>query len=178
MFAVGRRKLGWKQFRGSILETTKTTGMIFFIMLGAMILGYFFAVTRLPNQLSSLIAQVGLNKYVIWAFVVVLFLILGCLMDSLAMVLLTTPILYPSLCGPGGLGFDPIWFGIMVVIVVEMGMITPPVGMNVFVIKGMAPDVPTYQIFKGIVPFLIMDIVEVVILTAFPIIVLWLPQVL
>lgn len=98
-------------------------------------------------------------------------------MDSLAMVLLTVPILFPLMCGTGGLGFDPIWFGIMIVIVVEMGMITPPVGMNVFVIKGMAQDVPTYTIFRGILPFLYMDIVEVAILTAFPVIILWLPRV-
>ncbi len=98
-------------------------------------------------------------------------------MDSLAMILLTVPILFPLVCGRGGLGFDPIWFGIMIVIVVEMGMITPPVGMNVFVIKGMANDVPTYTIFKGILPFLFVDLFQVVILTAFPIIVLWLPQV-
>jgi C4-dicarboxylate transporter DctM subunit len=103
-------------------------------------------------------------------------LILGCLMDSLAMVLLTVPIFYPVMCGPTGLGFDPIWFGIMIVIVVEMGMITPPVGMNVFVIKGMAQDVPTYTIFKGILPFLYVDLFEIVLLTIFPIIVLWLPQ--
>jgi C4-dicarboxylate transporter DctM subunit len=97
-------------------------------------------------------------------------------MDSLAMVLLTVPILYPLMCGRTGVGFDPIWFGIMLVIVVEIGMITPPVGMNVFVIKGMAPDVPTYTIFKGIVPFLWADIFQVVLLTAFPSIVLWLPH--
>ncbi len=79
------------------------------------------------------------------------------------------------MCGPGGLGFDPIWFGIMIVIVVEMGGITPPVGMNVFVIKGMAPEVPTFTIFRGIVPFLAMDLFEIAVLTAFPIIVTWLP---
>jgi C4-dicarboxylate transporter DctM subunit len=179
-FALGRRKLGWQQFKRSLLETVRTTGMIFFIMVGAMVLGYFFAVTRLPNELATLVTNFHVSRYVIWVFVIILYLILGCLMDSLAMVLLTVPILYPLMCfaPPAGLGFDPIWFGIMIVIVVEMGMITPPVGMNVFVIKGMAPDVPTYVIFKGIVPFLVMDLVEVAILTVFPIIVMWLPQVL
>jgi tripartite ATP-independent transporter DctM subunit len=178
LFALGRRKLGWKQFFSSLLSTVKTTGMIFFIMLGAMILGYFFAVTRLPNEFAATITGFNLSPYVIWVFVIVLYLILGCLMDSLAMVLLTVPILFPLMCGPGGLGFDPIWFGIMIVIIVEMGMITPPVGMNVFVIKGMANDVPTFTIFKGILPFLITDLFQIIILTAFPIIILWLPQVL
>ena len=178
LFALGRRRLHWKQFVSSLLSTVRTTGMIFFIMLGAMILGYFFAVTRLPNEFASIITAFKVSPYLIWVFVIILYLILGCLMDSLAMVLLTVPILFPLMCGPGGLGFDPIWFGIMIVIVVEMGMITPPVGMNVFVIKGMAADVPTYTIFKGIMPFLITDLFEIAILTAFPVVVLWLPRVL
>jgi C4-dicarboxylate transporter DctM subunit len=160
VFAVSRKKLGWKQFKESVFSTVKTSSMIFFILLGATILGYFFAVTRLPNE------------------IVLVYLFLGCVMDSTAMILLTVPILFPLMCGVGGLGFDPIWFGIMIVIVVEMGLITPPVGMNVFVIKGMAKDVPTYTIFRGIIPFLIMDVVEIAILTAFPVIVLWLPNVL
>jgi C4-dicarboxylate transporter DctM subunit len=178
LFALGRRKLSWKQFVNSLLGTVQTTGMIFFVYLGAMILGYFFAVTRLPNEVAAIISSLHVSRYIIWAGIVILYLILGCLMDSLAMILLTVPILYPLMCGPHGLGFDPVWFGIMIVIVVEMGMITPPVGMNVFVIKGMAQDVPTYTIFRGIVPFLIMDIVEVAILTALPIVVLWLPNAL
>ena len=178
LFALGRRKLTWKQFVNSLIETVRTTGMIFFIYLGAMILGYFFAVTRLPNEFASVISGLHVSKYIIWTGIVILYLILGCLMDSLAMILLTVPILFPLMCGVNGLGFDPVWFGIMIVIVVEMGMITPPVGMNVFVIKGMAQDVPTYTIFKGIVPFLFTDIFEVALLTVFPAIVLWLPQVL
>jgi C4-dicarboxylate transporter, DctM subunit len=178
LFALARRRLSWKKFWSSLLETTKTTGMIFFIMLGAMMLGYFFAVTRLPSEIATVISGLSVNKYIIWAGVILLYLFLGCLMDSMAMVLLTVPILFPSMCGPAGLGFDPVWFGIMIVIVVEMGMITPPVGMNVFVIKGMAPDVPTYSIFKGILPFLYADIFEVVLLTAIPGIVLFLPTIL
>jgi len=177
LFALFRRKLGWKQFTGSLIETVKTTGMIFFIMVGAMLLGYFFAVTRLPSEIATLISGLAINKYIIWVGVVVLYLFLGCIMDSMAMVLLTVPILFPLMCGPGGLGFNEIWFGVMVVIIVEMGMITPPVGMNVFVIKGMAHDVPTYTIFKGIMPFLLADVFQVVLLTALPVIVLWLPSV-
>jgi C4-dicarboxylate transporter DctM subunit len=176
IFALARRRLGWKQFKSSLIETITTTGMIFLILVGAMILGYFLAVTRLPNEIANTVTGLHLNPYLIWGMVVIIYLILGCLMDSLAMVLLTVPIFYPVMCGPTGLGFDPIWFGIMIVIVVEMGMITPPVGMNVFVIKGMAQDVPTYTIFKGILPFLYVDLFEIVLLTIFPIIVLWLPQ--
>lgn len=176
LFALARRKLGWKQITSSLIETVKTSGMIFFILVGALILGYFFAVTRLPHEVASMVAGLALNKYLIFAGIIVLYLFLGCILDSLAMILLTVPILFPLMCEAGGLGFDPVWFGIMIVIVVEMGLITPPVGMNVFVIKGMASDVPTYTIFRGIVPFLYMDLVEIVILTVFPIIVMWLPQ--
>lgn len=178
IFATARRKLGWNQLKSSVLETVRTTGMIFLVLLGAMILGYFFAITRLPNEIAKLVVGLNLSSYVVWGIIVVIYLILGCLLDSLAMVLLTVPIFFPLMCGPGGLGFDPIWFGIMIVIIVEMGMITPPVGMNVFVIKGMAQDVPTYVIFKGIVPFLYVELFMIIALTAFPMVILWLPQVL
>jgi C4-dicarboxylate transporter, DctM subunit len=178
LFALLRGKLGWKGFKDSLVETIKTSGMIFFIMLGALILGYFFAVTRLPNELATAVAGLHVSRYIIWGVLVVIYLFLGCIMDSMAMVLLTVPILFPVMCGPGGLGFDPIWFGVMVVIVVEMGLITPPVGINVFVIKGMAPEVPTYTIFKGIVPFLLMDVLEIIILTALPGIITFLPNML
>ena len=178
IFALARRKMGWKQITGSLVETLKTSGMIFFILLGAMILGYFFAVTRLPNEISNAVAALHVSRYLVWFLIVLIYLFLGCIMDSMAMILLTVPILFPLMCGAGGLGFDPIWFGIMIVIVVEMGLITPPVGINVFVIKGMAAHVPTSIIFKGIVPFLLMDIAEIAILTALPGIVTWLPRVL
>ena len=107
--------------------------------------------------------------------VVILYIFLGCIMETLAMMLLTIPILLPLVLQ---LGFDTVWFGIMIVIVVKMGMISPPVGMNVFVIKGIAPDVPALSIFKGILPFLLVDIVLIALFTAFPEIILWLPQVL
>jgi len=178
LFALARRKMSWQAFKNSLTETIKTTGMVFFIFLGAMILGYFFAMTRLPNELSNTVASLHISRYLVWAVIVLVYLFLGCVMDSMAMVLLTVPILYPLMCGAGGLGFNPIWFGIMIVIVVEMGLITPPVGINVFVIKGMAPDVPTYTIFKGIVPFLMMDILEIIILTVLPGIVTFLPNIL
>jgi C4-dicarboxylate transporter, DctM subunit len=171
-----RRKMGWKQIKASILETIKISGMIFFIMLGAIILSYFLAVTRLPAELSALITGLSINRYFIWFFVLLLYIFLGCIMDEIGMILLTVPILYPLMCGPGGLGFDPIWFGIMIVMVCEMGMIVPPVGMNVFVIKGMVPEVATFRIYKGVLAFLYMDLLEIILLTALPVIVLWLPS--
>jgi tripartite ATP-independent transporter DctM subunit len=175
LFALFRGHMKWPQFKGSLLAATKTTGMIFFIILGALMLSSFLAVTRLPTHLAEMMAGLSISPYIIWLFIFVLYIFLGCIMDEIGMILLTVPILFPIMTS---LGFDPIWFGIMVVIVCEMGMIVPPVGMNVFVIKGMAPDVPTFTIYKGILPFLYIDIFEVALLTAFPIIILWLPQVL
>ncbi|MBN1189803.1 MAG: TRAP transporter large permease [Dehalococcoidales bacterium] len=175
-FALIRRRMSWKGFRTSIVSSIKTTGMIFFIMLGAVILSYFLAVTRLPSELSEAVSGLSVSPYIIWFFMVLLYIFLGCIMDEIGMILLTVPIVFPLMCGPGGLGFDPVWFGIMIVMVCEVGMIVPPVGMNVFVIKGMVPDVPTFTIYRGVLPFLYMDLLEVAILTAFPAIVLWLPQ--
>jgi tripartite ATP-independent transporter DctM subunit len=178
IFALFRGRMGWKGFRSALAESVRTTGMIFFIMVGAMILGYFFAVTRLPHEFATVVSGLNVSPYMVWVIVIILYLVLGCLMDSMAMVLLTVPIIYPLMCGQVGMGFDPIWFGIMAVVVVEMGMITPPVGMNVFIIKGMAPDVPTTTIFKGIIPFLIVDVILVAIFTIFPEIVTFLPDIM
>lgn len=174
-FAVARRRLGWKQFKASVLEATKTSAMIFFIIVGAMILNAFLAVTRLPFELSAFVGSLPISRYIIWFLIVIMYVILGALMDEIGMLLLTVPILFPIITA---LGFDPIWFGIMIVIICEMGMICPPVGINVFVIKGMAQDVPTYTIYRGILPFLYVDLFQMLILTAFPAIVLWLPTVL
>ncbi|HSW56869.1 MAG TPA: TRAP transporter large permease [Dehalococcoidales bacterium] len=178
IFALARRTMGWKGFRAALLETARTSGMIFFIMCGAMILGYFFAITRLPHEFATMVSGFELNPYVIWILIIILYLVLGCLMDTMAMVLLTVPIIFPLMCGPAGLGFDPIWFGIMVVIVAETGMITPPVGMNLFVIKGMAPEVPTIQIYKGILPYVVMNIFILFLYTLVPGIILFLPALL
>ncbi len=173
LFALGRRRLTLRKFGSALLETSKTSAMIFFIVIGAIMLGNFLAVTRLPFNLATFIGALPVNNYVILLFVIILYLFLGCIMDTLAMILLTVPILYPVMLQ---LGFDPIWFGIMVVVMAEIGMITPPVGMNVFVIKGMASEVPTYTIFRGIVPFLFADLVLVSLLVVWPQIALILPH--
>jgi len=172
IFALGRRRLNWQNFRASLVETVKTTAMIFVIMLGAMILGYFLAVTRLPFELATFIGGLQVNPYIVMVLILFLYLLLGCVMDALAMILLTVPIFFPLAMA---LGFDPIWFGIIIVRVVEMAAITPPVGLNVFVIKGVAKDVPLYTIFRGIIPFLMADVCHVALLIAVPQVVLFLP---
>ncbi|MBW1802998.1 MAG: TRAP transporter large permease [Deltaproteobacteria bacterium] len=172
VFALVKRKLTGRTFADSILETGKTTAMIFIIMVGAMILGYFFAVTRLPFELANMIAGLAVNRYIVLGIILIVYVFLGCIMDPLAMVLLTVPIFFPLVLA---LKFDPIWFGIIIVRVVEMGAITPPVGINVFIIKGVAKDVSMYTIFRGIFPFLVADILHVILLIAVPQIALFLP---
>jgi TRAP-type C4-dicarboxylate transport system permease large subunit len=114
----------------------------------------------------------GLGRYEVLALILVMYLILGCLMDAMALIILTVPIIFPVIVQ---LGFDPIWFGIIIVMTVELGLIHPPVGMNVFVIKSVVPDVSFTTIFRGVIPFILTDLLRLVILIAFPIIALWLP---
>jgi C4-dicarboxylate transporter DctM subunit len=149
--------------------------MIFVIIIGAMIFGYFLSVTKLPMELASWIVSLGLSRYLVLIIIIFTYLLLGCVMDTLAMVLLTIPIFLPVVTT---LGFDTIWFGIMVIMVAEMGLITPPVGMNVYVIAGIAKDIPIEVIFKGIFPFLVSVVVCTALLIAFPQIALFLPDLL
>lgn len=172
VFGLARRRLGWKAIKRSLSETGKTTAMIFVIIVGAMFLNYFLAVSRLPFELASIIGGLEVNRYVILALILVLYIILGAVMDEIGMLLLTVPIFYPVILT---LGFDPIWFGIIVIRMCEMGMIAPPVGINVFIISGVAKDVPMFTIYRGIIPFFIADIFEVALLVAIPQIVLFLP---
>ena len=140
--------------------------------MGAMIFGYFLSVSQLPFDLASLVGEMSVNRYIILIAILFITLVLGCIMDSMAIVLLTIPVFYPLITD---LGFNPIWFGILVVRVTEMGLITPPVGMNVFIIKGIS-DVPISTIFKGIIPFLTADMIQVAVLIMFPQIVLFIPN--
>ena len=172
LFAILRRKMTWANFKYSLANTTQTTGMLFLIVLGAMLLGYFFSVTRLPFELASRVADLPVNRYVILILILVVVLVLGCLMDSLAIVLLTIPVFYPLILK---LGFDPIWFGIIVVRVTEMGLITPPVGLNVFIIQGIT-NTPMETVFRGVMPFLVADFFEIALLIALPQITLFLPN--
>jgi TRAP-type C4-dicarboxylate transport system permease large subunit len=137
-----------------------------------MILGYFLAATRLPFELAEIIGGLPVSRYVILILIMIIFILLGCVMDSLAIIILTIPIFYPLI---EKLGIDPIWFGILVVRSAEIGLITPPVGMNVFIIKGIAQDVPMFTIFRGIFPFIIADLCHVSLLLAVPQLATFLP---
>ncbi len=175
IFIIMRRKLTVKNVSESLKDSVKTTAMSFIVLMGAMFLGYFLTVTQLPTLLSETVSNLPLNRYVILLMILVVYLLLGCVMDSLSIVLITVPIFFPVV---QAMGFDPIWFGIIMVRVVEIGMITPPVGINVFIIKGVAQDVPMHEIFKGIMPFLAMDVIHLALLISIPQIALLLPNLL
>ncbi|MBM4276803.1 MAG: TRAP transporter large permease [Deltaproteobacteria bacterium] len=172
VLALARRKLTWRGLLDSLSETTRISAMVFLIITGATLFGRFMAVTRVPFELSEWVGGLGMSPHVIMGFIIFGYLIGGCFMDSLALITLTVPILYPVILK---LGFDPIWFGVIIVLVGEMGVITPPVGINVYVIKGVAVDVPLETIFKGIFPFLGAIIVCTILLILFPSIALFLP---
>src|SRR5881227_1634667 len=157
----------------SLLDTVKTTAQIFTILIGAILFNNFLIRASMPTIVSGWITGLPLGKTAILLVIIGMYFILGCLLDSLAMILLTIPIVFPIV---SALGYDPVWFGIIIVMVVELGLITPPIGMNVFIIKGIARDVPLYTIFRGVTPFIVAQIVLILILIAFPQIALWLPS--
>ena len=173
VIALVRRKLSWDNFHKALRDTVKVGAMAMVIVTGVMILNAFLAVSRLPTELGAIIADLSINRYLIIVCIMVLYLILGMLMDPLSMLLLTLPIVFPIV---QALGFDPIWFGVLVTAMGEIGVITPPVGINVFVVQGIAKDVPMYTVFKGVIWFFIGDIVLMGILIAFPQISLFLPN--
>ncbi len=159
------RGMRWAGFRAAIEETLLLPSMICFMIIGAEIFGYFLSVSRISFSLAELVVSLDLGPYAVLLAVLALYMLLGCVMDSIAMLLLTVPVVFPVIAQAG---FDPVWFGIVTVIAVEMGLITPPVGMNVFVIKSVAPDVPIGAIFKGVFPFVLSDIARLALLIAFP----------
>lgn len=175
IFSLLRKRLSWEKFKKAILETMKTTGMLYGILIGAFVFKYFLAVTTIPARLADYVGGLTLSPLVIIVLVMLVYVFLGCVMDALAMILLTIPVFFPLALG---LGFDAIWFGIIIVRMTEIGLITPPIGMNVYAIKGIVPDVPVTKIFKGIIPFLIADIFHVALLLFFPGVVMFLPNLL
>ncbi len=175
VIALVQRKLNWKNFVLALDDTTKATGMIFTIMIGAVILGYFMTTTRLPFDLASVVSGWEVNRYIVFGAILIVYVILGCVMIPMAMVILTIPIVFPLI---QSLGFDGVWFGIITVRIFEIAQITPPVGMNVFIVRGVAPEIPLTTIFRGIVPFFIADVIHLTMLIVFPQIALWLPSLL
>ncbi len=173
LIAVARRRLTPRQFVDCLLRALRTSAAIFSILIGALLFGYFLTITQTPQAVSAFLTSLGLGRYGVLMLIMLMYLVLGCVMDAMAMVILTVPIVFPVITG---LGFDPIWFGVIIVMTVELGLIHPPVGMNVFVIKSVVGDVGIGTIFAGVIPFVITDIVRLAILIAFPILSTWLPD--
>jgi tripartite ATP-independent transporter DctM subunit len=168
-----RRKLDGPKIKEALLSATRTAAAVFTVLIGALLFGYFLTITQSPQKLTEFLTSLGVGRYGVLALIMVMYLILGCLMDAMAMIILTVPIIFPVVTA---LGFDPIWFGIIIVMTVELGLIHPPVGMNVFVIKSVVKDVSFTTIFKGVLPFVATDILRLIILITFPMIALWLPS--
>jgi C4-dicarboxylate transporter DctM subunit len=172
LLGVIRGRLSRAQIREALLQATRTSAAVFTVLIGALLFGYFLTITETPQKLTEYLTNLGIGRYGVLALIMVMYLVLGCLMDAMAMIILTVPIIFPLITK---LGFDPIWFGIIIVMTVELGLIHPPVGMNVFVIKSVVKEVSFTTIFKGVIPFVITDLLRLIILIAFPIIALWLP---
>ncbi|HEU5140129.1 MAG TPA: TRAP transporter large permease [Bacillales bacterium] len=172
MVLVTYRSMTWKKFMNILLESTKESTMILLIIAFSAVIGTVMSFLSIPQDLANLIASLEMSKWWILLFINLFLLILGCFLLPVAIILMTAPILYPIITT---LGFDPIWFGIIMSINMEMGLITPPVGLNLFVVKGIAPKVPTSDILKGSIPYIVVIAVAIVIFSIFPNIVTWLP---
>lgn len=168
-----RRRLTWKGFMQALFESTRISCMVLVIVAGATVFGHFLAITRIPYALATWVSELALPNFGIMAFIILVYLVGGCFIDALALILLTIPIFYPVVTN---MGYDPIWFGVIIVLVTQMGVITPPVGVNVYVVHGVVKDVPLESIFKGAFPFLIALILCALILIPFPQIALFLPS--
>jgi C4-dicarboxylate transporter DctM subunit len=173
IIAALRRRLGWSQFRGCLVDSLRTTAAIFTILIGALLFGYFLTITQTPQNVTAFLTGLGLGRYGVLVIIMLMYLVLGCVMDAMAMIILTIPIIFPVV---SALGFDPIWFGVIIVMTVELGLIHPPVGMNVFVIKTVIRDVKISTIFLGVLPFVATDILRLAILIVFPALATFLPN--
>jgi C4-dicarboxylate transporter DctM subunit len=173
IFALLRKRLTLSTFIDCLMETGRTTAFIFLIIIGANIFSSFLGISRIPMELADFIAGLHMPRILILCLIILIYVALGCVMDCYAIMILTVPIIFPVI---QALEFDPIWFGVLMVIVLEIGLITPPVGLNVFVLKTAAPSVPLGTIFKGIWPFMIAAVLAISVITIFPEIATYLPN--
>jgi TRAP-type C4-dicarboxylate transport system permease large subunit len=173
VFALARKTLSWRALYAALVESARTTSMLFMILIGALMFAEFVNITTMPDDLRNFVSRFQVSPVAVVAAIMVIYVLLGTAMEELSMILLTVPVFFPLVVH---LGVDPIWFGILIVVVVEIGLISPPVGMNLFVLNTLLPQVPTRVIFRGVLPFMAIDCVRLAILVAFPIISLYLPS--
>jgi C4-dicarboxylate transporter DctM subunit len=173
VFALWRRVLNWNSLYQALVESARTTSMLFLILIGALMFAEFINITTMPNDLVGFVKRFEINPIMVVAAICIIYVLLGTAMEELSMVLLTIPVFLPVILQ---LGFDPVWFGILIVVVVEIGLISPPVGMNLFVLKTLLPNVHQNTVFRGVLPFMLADVVRMALLIAFPVISLYLPS--
>lgn len=173
LIGVARGQLSARMIRHCLVESLRTSVSVFTVLIGAVLFGYFLAITRSPQKLTQWLVDLDLSAHGTLALILIAFVIAGCILDTMAMILLMVPIVFPVVMH---LGFDAVWFGIIIVMVAELGMITPPVGINVFVINTIARDVSLTTIFRGVLPFIATDILRLILLVVFPGLVLFLPS--
>lgn len=173
VIGMARGRLSWSLLLESLVEALRTSVAIYTVLIGATLFGYFLAVTQVPQQVTAFLTDVGIGRYGTLTLILLLFFVMGCFLDAMAMIILMVPIVFPVIIQ---LGFDPVWFGIIIVMTVELGLITPPVGMNVFVINSIAHRVSLVTIFRGVLPFVLIDVLRLALLIAVPALVLALPE--
>jgi tripartite ATP-independent transporter DctM subunit len=175
LFLVFNKTFSFRAVAQCLVDSLKTTAMIFQVILGAYVFNYFLTVTELPQFLAEWVGGLPINRYFIVIVIVLIFFVLGCIMDSLAIILLTVPIFLPII---KGLGFDPIWYGVLMVLAQDQGLMTPPVGLNVYIVSGMVRDIPMQKIFKGTMPFVAAIFFCILLVIFFPQLSLWLPSII
>ena len=173
VFALARRALSLRELYAALLESARTTSMLFLILIGALMFAEFVNITTMPNDLKAFVSGLQVHPLIVVGAIMLIYVLLGTAMEELSMILLTVPVFFPLIVH---LGLDPVWFGILIVVVVEIGLISPPVGMNLFVLNTLLPQVPTRTIFRGVLPFMMADCVRLAILVAFPVISTYLPS--
>jgi TRAP-type C4-dicarboxylate transport system permease large subunit len=173
LITIIERKLDFAKFKKAIKDTVKLTSTIYLLLAGGSVYGKFFALSRIPAALGNWVNTMSMPGWLVLGIIIVIYLILGCLIDAMPLIMLTIPIFFPIICGT--YGYNPIWYGVLLVVVVGMGSITPPVGVNVFILKSIVPDVPIGTIFKGVWPFVIADMAMCFLMLAFPQVIMFLP---
>jgi len=172
LVALFKRQLTWRNLVAALIESVRISVMVLVLVAGANVFSYFLALSTIPMVVASWAGELTVSPYLVFTVIILIYLFLGCFLDAISMMVLTMPVIFPVV---ETLHFDPVWFGVIAVLMMEAGLITPPMGLNIFTVAGVAPDVPVETIFRGVAPFLLAVFVVVFFITVFPQIALWLP---
>ena len=165
LLALARRQLGWSVFVDVLYQSARTSALMLFLLIGAVLFSHFLETANFSKELGAFVLGLGASTAVVVAVVLVVYIVLGCFLESLSMILLTVPIFYPIM---KDLNVDPVWFGILVVVVTEIALITPPIGMNIFVLRSVMPEIPIKAVYRGVIPFIVADFIRLAVVALFP----------